>query len=231
MRKHWLRGTPGEEMSLARVVVLGAGVSGHTAALHLRRLLSDQHEVVVVTPNSQWNWIPSNIWVGVGRMRSDEVLFPLAKVYRQKDRVCAGSRQSRSTRRATDDDPHPAVDVVHTSARREGPENERLRYDHLINATGPKPELPGHARDRADGNSPSQCARRATPPGLRRRCSRRSRGALRPAQTLVMGMGHGTCTCEGAAFEYAFNFDHELRQAACPPPRRPRLPHQRERAG
>ena len=26
-------------------------------------------------------------------------------------------------------------------------------------------------------------------------------------------MGHGTCTCEGAAFEYAFNVDHELRQA------------------
>lgn len=32
-------------------------------------------------------------------------------------------------------------------------------------------------------------------------------------QTLVVGMGHGTCTCEGAAFEYVFNVDHELRQA------------------
>jgi len=26
-------------------------------------------------------------------------------------------------------------------------------------------------------------------------------------------MGHGTCTCEGAAFEYVFNVDHELREA------------------
>ncbi len=32
-------------------------------------------------------------------------------------------------------------------------------------------------------------------------------------QTLVVGMGHGTCTCEGAAFEYAFNVEHEVRQA------------------
>jgi sulfide:quinone oxidoreductase len=32
-------------------------------------------------------------------------------------------------------------------------------------------------------------------------------------QTLVVGMGHGTCTCEGAAFEYVFNVDHELREA------------------
>ena len=32
-------------------------------------------------------------------------------------------------------------------------------------------------------------------------------------QVLVIGMGHGTCTCEGAAFEYAFNVEHEVRQA------------------
>jgi sulfide:quinone oxidoreductase len=30
-------------------------------------------------------------------------------------------------------------------------------------------------------------------------------------QTLVIGMGHGMCTCEGAAFEYTFNVEHELR--------------------
>ena len=49
---------------MADVVVLGAGVAGHTAALHLRRLLPKNNTVTVVTPNSQWNWIPSNIWVG-----------------------------------------------------------------------------------------------------------------------------------------------------------------------
>jgi sulfide:quinone oxidoreductase len=30
-------------------------------------------------------------------------------------------------------------------------------------------------------------------------------------QTLVIGVGHGMCTCEGAAFEYTFNVEHELR--------------------
>lgn len=29
----------------------------------------------------------------------------------------------------------------------------------------------------------------------------------------MIGMGHSTCTCEGAAFEYVFNVDHELREA------------------
>ena len=33
---------------------------------------------------SQWNWIPSNIWVGVGRMPKKKVVFPLAPIYRRK---------------------------------------------------------------------------------------------------------------------------------------------------
>ena len=38
-------------------------------------------------------------------------------------------------------------------------------------------------------------------------------GKLRAGQrqTLVIGVGHGMCTCEGAAFEYTFNVEHELR--------------------
>jgi sulfide:quinone oxidoreductase len=73
-----------EACVVARVVILGAGVSGHTAALHLRRTLGKEHDVVVVTPNSQWNWIPSNIWVGVGRMKAEQVTFPLAPIYQRK---------------------------------------------------------------------------------------------------------------------------------------------------
>jgi len=34
-----------------RIVILGAGISGHTAALMLREKLSREHEVLVVTPN------------------------------------------------------------------------------------------------------------------------------------------------------------------------------------
>lgn len=69
---------------MAEVVILGAGVSGHTAALHLRRLLGREHGVTVVSPNSQWNWIPSNIWVGVGEMAKKDGVFPLAPVYARK---------------------------------------------------------------------------------------------------------------------------------------------------
>ena len=56
---------------MSRLLILGAGIAGHTAAMHARRRLPADHEVVVVSPNSQWNWIPSNIWVGTGYMKPE----------------------------------------------------------------------------------------------------------------------------------------------------------------
>ena len=29
-------------------------------------------------------------------------------------------------------------------------------------------------------------------------------------QKFLVGTGHGMCTCQGAAFEYIFNIEHEL---------------------
>ena len=69
---------------MARILILGAGVAGHTAAQHAKRLLGNKHEITVITPNSKWNWIPSNIWVGVGKMKAEQVVFPLAPIYKRK---------------------------------------------------------------------------------------------------------------------------------------------------
>ena len=68
---------------MARLVILGGGIAGQTAALHAKKRLGGSHEVLVVTPNSLWNWIPSNIWVGVGVMQPEQVTFPLAPVYKK----------------------------------------------------------------------------------------------------------------------------------------------------
>jgi len=65
---------------MARVVILGAGISGHTAARYLGRSIAKEHEVIVISPKADWNWIPSNIWVGVGEMKPDQVTFELAPV-------------------------------------------------------------------------------------------------------------------------------------------------------
>ena len=66
---------------MSRVVVLGAGIAGHTAASYLRTWLDRSHEVVVVSPQTYYNWVPSNIWLGLGLMTEQQVSFPLAPVY------------------------------------------------------------------------------------------------------------------------------------------------------
>lgn len=197
---------------MARVVVLGAGVSGHTAALHLRRVLPSGHEVVVVSPHADWNWIPSNIWVGVGRMGAAQVTFALAPVYR---RMGVEFRQARAVAVHPHGDraeARPAVDLVHTTADRQG-ETERLRYDYLVVATGPKLNFAATPGLGPAANSWSVCTAEhavEAAEALSREISEMRSGRRR---RLVIGMGHGMCTCEGAAFEYTFNVEHELRRA------------------
>ena len=122
---------------MTRVVILGAGISGHTAALHLQRQLKRKVEIVVVSPNSNWNWIPSNIWVGVGKMTKEQVTFPLAPIYTRKH---IGFRQAKAVAIHPEGDAareQPFVDIVYTDPAHDG-EHEQLAYDYLIVATGPK---------------------------------------------------------------------------------------------
>ncbi len=198
---------------MARIVILGAGISGHTAALHLRRQLSKQHDVVVVSPNSKWNWIPSNIWVGVGKMSKEQVTFPLAPIYRRRHIEFHQALATEIHPEGTTENPRAFVSVRYTDPTRAG-EDATLEYDYLINATGPKLNFqatPGLGPD--GGHTVSVCSAEHAVEARAR--LQESIEAMRQGrhQTLVIGMGHGTCTCEGAAFEYAFNVEHELRQA------------------
>jgi sulfide:quinone oxidoreductase len=197
---------------MARVVVLGAGISGHTAALHLRRLLDKQHEVVVVSPNSQWNWIPSNIWVGVGRMKPSQVTFPLKPVY---DKHGVDFRQAKAVALHPEGDEGTDkgfVDVVYTDPARAG-ETQSIEYDYLINATGPKLNFAATPGLGPDGHTVSVCTYGHADEAAKELAGVIAKLKAGQKQTLVIGVGHGTCTCEGAAFEYTFNVEHELREA------------------
>lgn len=197
---------------MARIVILGAGVSGHTAALHARRHLGSEHDVVVVSPNEQWNWIPSNIWVGVGKMTAEQVTFPLAPVYRRQH---IEHHQAKAVAMYPEGDATsgtPSIEIEYTDAERRGTRT-RLSYDYLINATGPRLRFDLTPGLGPEGNSLSVCTSgHATQASAALRDAIEHLRSGRP-QTLVVGMGHGACTCEGAAFEYVFNVDHTLREA------------------
>ena len=199
---------------MADVVVLGAGISGHTAALHLKRMLGKKggHTVTVVTPNSQWNWIPSNIWVGVGRMDKPDVVFPLEPVYRKQGIEFRQAKAVALWPQGDAEDERGGVDIVYTGQGRAGT-TERLRYDYLVNATGPRLRFEATEGLGPDGHTVSVCTADHAIEAARSLAGTIDRLKAGEEQTLVVGTGHGTCTCEGAAFEYVFNVDHELREA------------------
>ncbi len=141
---------------MARVVVLGAGVAGHTAALHLTKMLGKNDEIIVITPNSKYNWIPSNIWVGVGKMSNEQVTFPLAPVYKRKGITF---HQALATAIYPEGDANAAsgyVQVKYTASTRSG-EIANIEYDYLINATGPKLNFAATEGLGPDGHTVSVC--------------------------------------------------------------------------
>ena len=48
-------------------------------------ILGDEAEVTVISPHPNYNWIPSNIWVGVRLLKPDQVMFRLQPIYQRKD--------------------------------------------------------------------------------------------------------------------------------------------------
>ncbi len=184
-----------------RVVVLGAGFAGHTAALHLSRLVAGEADITVVAPRNRFTWFPSLIWVGTGTMSPDDVHFELAPVY---EKIGVDYVDGRATTIKPDD---RQVIVKTTSG-----EERTIAYDFLLNATGPYLNFEGTpGLGPTTGNTTSVCsvehavqARdryleivRELQDGKRRR--------------IVVGVGHPAATCEGAAFEYLMNVDFDLR--------------------
>ncbi len=195
---------------MSRVVVLGAGISGHTAAIFLRKWLNQNDQVVVISPQPDYNWIPSNIWVGVGLMNKEKVLVPLAPIYARHNIEFKQARAIALYPEGTAADPAARVEFEWTLDQKQG-QRESITYDFLINATGPKLNFGATDGLGPGQNSLSVCTAdhaAETSRVLLEMIDRMKRGEKK---RFVVGVGHGGCTCEGAAFEYIVNLEFELR--------------------
>ena len=197
---------------MAKIVILGAGISGHVAAAHLRRKLNKTHEVVVVSPNSNYQWIPSNIWVGIGRMKSKEILFPLEPLYKRKG---IGFKQAKVVTFHPEGDSKetkPYILAEYVAGENKG-KNEKVTYDYLINATGPKLNFEGtEGLIPGENKTYSVCTYTHADhawEGLNALIQEMKKG--KKAKILI-GTGHAKSTCQGAAFEYILNVEKELRR-------------------
>ncbi|ARV15545.1 NAD(P)/FAD-dependent oxidoreductase [Polaribacter sp. SA4-12] len=197
---------------MSKIVILGAGISGHVAASHLRRKLSRDHEVVVVSPNSNYQWVPSNIWVGIGRMKSEKIYFPLAPLYKKKG---IGYKQAKAISFFPEGDKgqeKPYILAEYVVGENKG-KQEKVTYDYLINATGPKLNfeateglIPG--KNKAFSVCTYTHADHAWE-GLEALIQEMKKGKK---VKILIGTGHGKSTCQGAAFEYILNVEQELHK-------------------
>ena len=195
---------------MAKVVVLGAGISGHTAASHIRRKLGHKHEVVVISPSEYFQWTPSNIWVGIGRMTIDQVRFKLNPLYK---RWGIRFEQAKATGIHPEGDElkeKPYVSIEYTSSSNRG-ETANVDYDYLINATGPKLNF-----DATEGLGPGKfthsvctCDHAVETWEALKVCLGRMKNGEKVK--FLIGTGHPGATCQGAAFEYALNLANEIK--------------------
>ncbi len=194
---------------MSKVVVLGAGISGHTAALYLQKYLGKKHEVIVVSPNSNYQWVPSNIWVGVGLMEPNEVKFKLAPVY---DRKGITFKQALATSIHPEGDTQnssPYVKIKYVEEGRQG-EEETVDFDFLVNGTGPTLNFAGTPGLGPDLFTNSVCTydhAYHSWHNLEKSLEKMENGEH---QTFLIGTGHPMATCQGAAFEYALNIAFEV---------------------
>ncbi len=201
---------------MARLVVLGGGVSGHTAATFAKKWLGNSHEVVVVTPNAKWNWIPSNIWVGVGQMSKEDVTFDLAPVYAGAGIIYHQAKAIAIHPEGNEENGRAYVVIESTESNKLGA-IENIEYDYLINATGPKLNFaatPGLGDANGLGEfTVSVCTADHAVHASHElaKCIEKMKQGER--QKFLIGTGHGMCTCQGAAFEYIFNIEHEINKA------------------
>jgi len=196
---------------MAKIVVLGAGIAGHTAAAFLKQKLGKNHEVVVVSPSEYYQWIPSNIWVGVGKMKLEQVRFKLKPVY---DRWKISFMQAKALAifpEGDGDTANPFVKIEYTGGDYKG-QTGQVTYDYLVNATGPKLNF-----EATEGLGPKffthsvcSCDHAVETWSALQSCIERMKNGEK--LRFVIGTGHPSATCQGAAFEYALNVAHLLKE-------------------
>jgi len=192
---------------MSKIVVLGAGISGHTAALYLKRKLKKEHEVIVISPNSNYQWVPSNIWVGLGLMKPKQVKFQLAPVYK---------KQGIIYKQALALSIHPEGNNNHNKAFvkikyiNDNNKEENVEYDYIVNATGPKLNFAATEGLGPDKFTNSVCTYDHAEHSWKNLEASFKKMENGEKQTFLIGTGHPLATCQGAAFEYILNIAFEI---------------------
>ena len=174
------------------IVVLGGGISGLSAAFELKDELGDQHEIVLVSDQENFEFTPSNPWVAVKWRNAEAIRLNLNELM-----------------------PKHGIRFVCKAVKRVQPENHSLLleddgvlpYDYLVIASGPRlafDEIPGLGPH--DGFTGSICKTEHAV-----LIAEKFEEFCADPGPIVIGAAQGA-SCYGPAYEYAFIIETEMRK-------------------
>lgn len=176
---------------MAEIIIIGGSFAGLTAAFELRKNLSHEHHVTVISNNPQFVFIPSMPWVVLGTRDEKDVTFDLEPVLSKKGIKFVHDALQQVDMKAS---------VIHTR-------EQSLHYDYLLLATGPALDfdaVPGIGPH--GGYTQSVCSLHH---------SKMARTAwhqfLHNPGPIVIGAAQGA-SCFGAGYEFLLNIDTYLKK-------------------
>lgn len=174
-----------------RILVLGSNFAGATAAIELARSLKRKglsHEIRVVAPRDKFLYVPSLIWVPFGRRNIDQISFPISPVFAKY-----GIKFTESGASKIDAD-NKKVTLAN---------GEEVTYDYLVVATGVTMNM-----QVAPGMEHTQCI---VTPDMAMKARAAFEELVRNPGPVVIGATQ-SASCMGAAYEFLFNMEKELRR-------------------
>ncbi|EGW36324.1 FAD-dependent oxidoreductase [Desulfosporosinus sp. OT] len=174
---------------MARIIVLGGNFGGLTSALELRRKLGHQHEVIMISKSPNFLFVPSLIWIPLGKRKLKDITVPLKPVT-AKARVqfiCA-----------------EIIEVLAEEKLVRCREKD-FKYDYLIIATGPE-----WIFDQIPGLSLDSNVSFIVNPETARETRKRWLKFIKDPGPVVIGATQGS-QCTGPAYEFLFNLEKRCR--------------------
>lgn len=121
---------------MADIVILGAGVGAIFVALNLKELLREDETITIVSDTSTVNFNPGNHWLAMDVYKPDEINVDIHTFMANLDIKFIQKNASKI---------FPKDQYIELT------DNDKLNYDLLVIATGPKPAfeaIPGFGPDR-----------------------------------------------------------------------------------
>ncbi len=175
-----------------RIVVIGAGLAGMSAAYELRDTLGKEHRITVVGEGDRFSFTPSNPWVAVGWREPSQTTLEAGGYLSKKGIEFRGDG---------------AVKIDAENRLVVTGDGTALDYDYLLICTGPKlafDEVPGSGPH--GGYTQSVC----TTPHAQQAWDAYQAFLKNPGPIVVGAMAGASCF--GPAYEFAMILDADLRK-------------------